>query len=544
MVSVEGVEVRGPIVGRYPEVLTPGALEFVAALQREFGRTRAALLRERARRQVRFLAGELPDFLPETRRVREGRWQVAPVPRDLSDRRVEITGPVERKMMINALNSGARVFMADFEDANVPSWQNIIQGQLNLIDALERRIRFASPDGRVYRLNERVATLMVRPRGWHLPETHVIVDGEPVSGSLFDFGLYFYHNAHRLLDKGSGPYFYLAKLESHQEARLWNDVFAFAQDALGIPRGTIKATVLIETITAALEMEEILHELREHSAGLNAGRWDYIFSTIKKFRYRPEFVLPDRAAVTMTVPFMRAYTDLLVKTCHRRGAHAIGGMAAFIPSRRDAQVNEVAMAKVREDKLRESSSGFDGTWVAHPDLVPLATSVFDGVLGAKPNQVQRQREDVQVSARDLLDVRVPNGTVTEAGLRSNIRVALVYLESWLRGTGAVGIDNLMEDVATAEIARAQIWQWVEHGVVLGEGPRVTHELVRRLELQELERVREAMGHSAYSRSRFREAAEVFGQVALGERLVEFLTLVAYPRLELTPVEVGEQDSAA
>jgi len=530
MAGREALEIRAPARGNYAEILTPGALEFVAELQRYFGPTREALLAKRRARQAELQQGKLPDFLPETRNVREGRWRVAPVPDDLQDRRVEITGPTERKMMINALNSGARVFMADFEDANSPTWDNVVQGQLNLIDAIERTIAFQSPDGRTYRLNDRVAMLMVRPRGWHLPENHVLLDGRPISGSLFDFGLYFYHNARRLLAKGLGPYFYLPKLESHLEARLWNDVFVYAQEALGVPRGTIKATVLIETILAAFEMEEILYELREHSAGLNAGRWDYIFSIIKKFPDDPRFLLPDRAQVTMTVPFMRAYTELLVKTCHRRGAHALGGMAAFVPSRRDAKVNEVALAKVREDKLRESADGFDGTWVAHPDLVPTATEVFDGVLGAKANQVDRLREEVVVRAADLLDVRVPNGTVTEAGLRGNVRVSLQYLESWLSGIGAAAIANLMEDVATAEIARSQVWQWVHHGVGLEEGPRVTCELVRRLADDELAKIREAVGEDAYRQSRFAEARDLFEQVSLAEGFVEFLTLPGYARL--------------
>jgi malate synthase len=511
----------------FDEILTPEALAFVARLQREFGPTREALLRARAERQAELDAGALPDFLPATRPVREGDWRVAPVPRDLQNRRVEITGPAERKMVINALNSGATIFMADFEDANTPTWANMVQGQLNLRDAVDRTIEFLNPDGRVYRLNERTAVLLVRPRGWHLEERHVLVDGRPVSGGLFDFGLYVYHNARRLLERGTGPYFYLPKLESHREARLWNDVFVAAQDALGIPRGTIKATVLIETILAAFEMEEILYELRDHSAGLNAGRWDYIFSLIKKFRQRPEFVLPDRAQVTMTVPFMRAYTQLLVKTCHKRGAFAIGGMAAFIPSRRDPQINEVALARVREDKLRESGDGFDGTWVAHPDLVPVAMEVFDGALGDRPNQLEKQRDDVAVTARDLLDVRVPGGAVTEGGLRTNVSVGIQYLESWLRGVGAAAINNLMEDAATAEISRAQVWQWVRHGVALKEGPAVTRELVRRVQAEELRQLRETWGEQFVARSRLDDAARVFEQVALADDFPEFLTLPAY-----------------
>ncbi|MBI2939273.1 MAG: malate synthase A [Chloroflexi bacterium] len=528
----DSIEVRGPVQGWFAEILTPEALAFVAGLQREFGATRAALLARRAERQAEFDAGQLPDFLATTRSVREGDWRVAPVPADLQDRRVEITGPVERKMVINALNSGARVFMADFEDANTPSWGNLIQGQVNLIDAIERTISFTNPDGRVYRLNDQVATLLVRPRGWHLVEKQVLVDGQPISGSLFDFGLYLFHNARRLLARGSGPYFYLPKLESHLEARLWNDVFVFAQDRLGLARGTIKATVLIETILAAFEMEEILHELRDHAAGLNAGRWDYIFSVIKKFRNRPDFLLPDRAQVTMTVPFMRAYTQLLVKTCHRRGAHAIGGMAAFIPSRRDPAVNEVALARVREDKLRESGDGFDGTWVAHPDLVPVALTVFDAALGEKPHQKERQRPEVATCARDLLDVRVPGGTVTEAGLRGNVSVGIQYVESWLRGVGAAAINNLMEDAATAEISRSQVWQWLRHGVSLSDGRRLTRDLVRQVMAEELEKIRAALGEATYARARFPEATALFEQVALGEEFVEFLTLPAYKRIGL------------
>ncbi len=426
-----------------------------------FGERRRDLLRKRAERQTYIEAGFLPDFLPETRGIREdATWKVAPTPPDLQKRWVEITGPTERKMMINALNSGASVFMADFEDANSHTWQNLIEGHINLRDAIDGTISFTSPEGKQYALNPRTAVLMVRPRGWHLDEKHVQVDGRPVTAAFFDFGLAFFHNARRLIDKGTGPYYYLPKMESHLEARLWNDVFNFAQDELGIPRGTIRATVLIETILAAFEMEEILYELRDHSAGLNAGRWDYMFSIIKKFRSKPGFLLPDRVQVTMTVPFMRAYTELLVKTCHKRGAHAIGGMAAYIPSRKDAEANQLALDKVTEDKERESRDGFDGTWVAHPDLVPVAMQVFEKVLGDKPHQKERMREEVNTSAKELQDFRVPGGEITEKGLRLNINVALQYIESWLRGTGAVAIYNLMEDTATAEISRAQVWQWV------------------------------------------------------------------------------------
>src|SRR5262245_35068220 len=505
MLDLEAVEIRAPVDGKVAEILTPEALAFVARLQREFGPARDALLRRRAERRAELAAGAMPDFLPETRPVRDGDWRVAPAPTDFQQRWVEITGPTDRKMVINALNSGADVFMADFEDANTPTWTNLVEGQANLIDAIERTIELTSPDGRVYRLNDQVATLMVRPRGWHLPEKHVLVDGKPMSGSLFDFGLHMFHNGRRLLEKGSGPYFYLPKLESHHEARLWNDVFLFAQDALGIPRGTIRATVLVETILAAFEMDEILYALREHSGGLNAGRWDYMFSVIKQFSQRPEFVLPDRAQITMTAPFMRAYTELLVQTCHRRGAYAIGGMAAFIPSRRDPQVNEVALARVREDKVRESGDGFDGTWVAHPDLVPVARPIFEQALRGKPHQLDRQRPEVAVTAQELVDVRVPGGEITEAGLRTNISVGIQYVESWLRGVGAAALFNLMEDAATAEISRSQVWQWVHHGAHLKEGPRVTPQLVRMLEGDELEKIRERLGPERFAEGRFKEA---------------------------------------
>ncbi len=527
MATVQNLEVRGPVKGRFQEILTSEALDFVTQLHRQFNPTREALLRRRAERQAKLAQNVMPDFLPETRAVREGSWKVSPVPKDLQVRKVEITGPAERKMVINALNSGASVFMADFEDANTPTWENMVSGQINLIDAIERTIEFTGPDGKPYRLNQDVATLLVRPRGWHLPERHVLVDGQPMSASLFDFGLFLFHNARRLLDKGTGPYFYLPKLESHLEARLWNDIFNFSQDALRVPRGSIKATVLVETILAAFEMEEILYELRDHAGGLNAGRWDYIFSLIKKFRHRPDLVLPDRIQVTMRVPFMRAYTELLVKTCHKRGAFALGGMAAFIPSRKDPRVNEVALPKVRDDKIRESNDGFDGTWVAHPDLVPVAMEVFDQKLGPKPNQLERQREEVQVSARDLLDIRVPAGTITEAGLRTNVSVGILYLESWLRGTGAAALFNLMEDAATAEISRSQVWQWLHQGARLQEGPRVTRDLVRKVEEEELEKIRQALGAETYAGGRFADARAIFEQVALGEEFIEFLTLPAY-----------------
>jgi malate synthase len=507
-------------------ILTDGALDFVALLTRRFAAERDALLARRAERQRRFLAGELPDFLPETESVRSGSWQVAPAPPDFDDRRVEITGPTDAKMMINALNSGARVFMADFEDALSPPWGNVVSGQLNCMDAVRRTLEFRSPEGKEYRLEPTTATLVVRPRGWHLEEKHVTLDGRPLPASLFDFGLYFYHNAAELLARGSGPYLYLPKLESHLEARLWNAVFDTAQDALGIPGGTIRATMLIETIVAAFEMEEILYELRTHAAGLNAGRWDYIFSVIKKLGHRPEFVLPDRAQVTMAVPFMEAYTELLVATCHRRGAHAIGGMAAFIPSRRDPEVNRTALARVREDKGREASRGYDGAWVAHPDLVPTVREVFDAALGGRPNQKERRRDDVGRSRERLLDVRIPGGQVTEAGVRGNVSVALQYLEAWLRGSGAVAINNMMEDTATAEIARAQLWQWIRHGTPTEGGTAVTLARVRTLLAEELAQ----LGAAAPAGNRLEEAAQLLDGLVAAEEFPEFLTLEAYGKL--------------
>lgn len=519
-----GVEVLAPVEGRAREVLTPEALGFVALLHRGFDRRRRELLERRRERQRELDRGVLPTFLPETRGVREGDWRVPPAPADLADRRVEITGPVDRKMMINALNSGARVFMADFEDANSPTWANCVQGQVNLVDAVRRTISLETPERR-YALAERTATLLVRPRGWHLPEKHVRIDGETVSASLFDFGIWFFHNARELLDRGTGPYLYLPKLESHEEAALWHDVFALAEDSLAVPRGSIRATVLVETILAAFEMDEILHALGPYATALNAGRWDYIFSVIKKLGRDPRFVLPDRAQVTMTVPFMRAYTELLVRTCHRRGAHAIGGMAAFIPSRRDPAVNEVALAKVREDKERESTDGFDGTWVAHPDLVPVATEVFDRVLGERPNQLDRLREDVRVTAADLLDVRVPGGRITEEGLRTNVDVGIRYLASWLGGVGAAAIHNLMEDAATAEICRSQVWQWLHHGVRLADGRRVDRRLVDAVVEEQVGRIREEGNPATLDAAR-----ELFLEVATAEPFVEFLTLPAYERL--------------
>jgi malate synthase len=523
--ATEQVRVMGARMPDSARVLTDDALDFVARLHREFNPTRELLLAARHERQRELDSGVMPDFLASTASVRAADWRVQLAPRDLENRRVEITGPVERKMMINALNSGASCFMADFEDALSPTWENVVAGQGNLVDAVRRELRFQSPDGKAYSLNDEIATLVVRPRGWHLLERHVLVDGRPISASLVDFGLYFFHNARELLARGTGPYFYLPKMESHREARLWNDVFVAAQEWLGIPRCTIRATVLIETILAALEMDEILYELRDHAAGLNAGRWDYIFSAIKKFRMRPEMMLPDRSQVTMTVPFMRAYTELLVKTCHRRGAHAMGGMAAFVPSRRDAQVNDTALARVREDKLRESADGFDGTWVAHPDLVPVAKEVFDSVLGVEANQKDKQRPEVSVSARDLLDVRVPGGTISAAGVTNNVSVALQYLEAWMRGSGAVAIYNLMEDTATAEIARAQLWQWRRHGADV-DGQRFSTEMYERIRDDEVASLTAAGGHT-----RLRDAAALLDELVLGDAFAEFLTLPGERYLE-------------
>jgi malate synthase len=511
------------------EVLTPAAVSFVAELHRAFNPRRLELLAARAERQHRFDAGELPGSLPETAAIRDdATWRVASAPADLIDRRVEITGPVEPKMMINALNSGARVFMADFEDALSPTWDNVLTGQRAVQEAVRRTLTFQS-DEKAYALNPEIATLVIRPRGWHLDEMHLEVDGSPISASLFDFGLVMFHNAREQLERGSGPYFYLPKLESHLEARLWNDVFVAAQEQLGIPRGSVRATVLIETILAAFEMEEILWELREHASGLNAGRWDYIFSLIKKFHSRADMILPDRAQVTMAVPFMRAYQRLLVRTCHRRGAHAIGGMSAFIPNRRQPEVTEHALARVREDKQREAGDGSDGTWVAHPDLVPVAQAVFDGVLGDRPNQKDRLREDVTVAGGELLDTRVPGGRVTEAGVRTNVSVALQYLASWLDGNGAAAINNLMEDAATAEISRSQLWQWRVHGTVLDDGRSMTADLYRQIRDAELG----ALLASAPS-YRWTDAAALLDGLVLGDQFAEFLTLDAYRLLEPRP----------
>ena len=530
-------EILGPMADRFDEVLTAEALEFLIALDGEFAARRVALLDTRRARRARYASGQLPDFLPETEHIRtDPTWRVAPAAPGLVDRRVEITGPTDRKMTVNALNSGAKVWLADFEDATSPTWRNVIGGQLNLMDALDRRIDFTDERGKRYALGDDLATIVVRPRGWHLVEKGIVVDGRPISASLVDFGLYLFHCARRQLDAGAGPYFYLPKLESHREARLWNDVFVFAQRRLGLPQGTIRATTLIETITAAFEMEEILYELREHSAGLNAGRWDYIFSVIKNFGQWPDFVLPDRAEVTMTVPFMRAYTELLVRTCHRRGAHAIGGMAAFIPSR-DPQVNEAALGKVRADKQREAGDGFDGSWVAHPGLVPTCREVFDAVLGDRPHQVDRLRDEVAVTATELLAVDKTPGQVTAAGVRANVAVALRYVDAWLGGAGAVALWNLMEDAATAEIARCQVWQWLHHGTPLADGGCVTEDLVRSLLAEELADLVD--GRDGPDRDRAEAAVRIVEETALGEDLPAFFTTEAYAR-HLSPAGAADR----
>ncbi|HTL71502.1 MAG TPA: malate synthase A [Candidatus Eisenbacteria bacterium] len=528
MPEIDGIRIQGTVTEEQRRLLTPGAVEFLRELSRTFEPVRQALLRKRAERQVRIDAGEFPDFLPETRKVRDSSWTVAPIPRDLLDRKVEITGPVERKMIINALNSGANVFMADFEDSNSPTWKNNLDGQLNLIDAVRRTITFTNPQGKHYALKEKTATLMVRPRGWHLPEKHVLVDGDPMSASLFDFGLFFFHNARALVDRGTGPYFYLPKMESHLEARLWNDVFVFSQKKLGLPKGTIRATVLIETILAAFEMDEILYELREHSAGLNCGRWDYIFSFIKKVRNHPSFVLPDRASVTMEKPFLKAYVDLLIRTCHGRGIHAMGGMAAQIPIASDPVKNEAALEKVRQDKRREVTAGHDGTWVAHPDLVPVAMEIFRHHFSG-PHQIGVKRGDVNVSAADLLEV--PGGSITEQGLRTNINVGILYLEAWLRGSGCVPLYFLMEDAATAEISRTQVWQWVRHGAKTADGKTVDAALVRRMTEEELGKIKETLGAEKYGAGQFARASSLFVDMMTRAECPDFLTLVAYDYID-------------
>lgn len=524
----------GPEIERAETILTPAALDFLGDLHRRFDARRRALLYARAARRGAVAHAGGFEFLQSTDRVRRASWTVAPAPVDLLDRRVEITGPTERKMTINALNSGAQVWLADLEDANTPHWHNVVSGQVNLYDAVRRTISHRADDGKEYRLraDTRLPTIVVRPRGWHLEERHLRSDGHPVAGALVDFGLYFFHNAAELIARGSGPYFYLPKLESHLEARLWNDVFSFAEERLSLPAGVVRATVLIETLPAAFEMDEILYELRERASGLNAGRWDYLFSLIKELhRCGEDYVLPDRNAVTMAAPFLTAYSELLVSTCHRRGAFAIGGMAAFIPNRRDAEVNGAAIAKVRADKTREAAAGFDGSWVAHPDLVPVCRDVFDGVLGVRPHQLDRLRDDVHVLAKDLLDVGGAPGAATAAGLRGNIEVALRYLESWLRGTGAVAIHDLMEDAATAEISRSQVWQWRHYGVTLDDGSTVTDELVMRVLDEEVQAIQEALGETGWAASRFPLAAIILSEALLAAELPDFLTVAAYPAVD-------------
>ena len=525
--TINGITLTAQPISRQNEVLTPDALEFVGKLHRATADRRQELMQARHARRNAISSGQDPRFLPQTEGIRnDPSWRVAPPAPGLEDRRVEITGPVDKKMTINALNSGAKVWLADMEDSSTPTWRNVIQGQLNLTDALERRIDFTSPEGKEYKLEaaEDLPTIVVRPRGWHLPEKHLLIDGKPIAGGIVDFGLYFFHNARRLLAQGKGPYFYLPKIENHLEARLWNDIFILAQDLLGIPQGTIRATVLIETITAAFEMEEILYELRDHAAGLNAGRWDYIFSLIKNFRTRgPRFVLPDRAQVTMTQPFMRAYTEQLVRACHKRGAMAIGGMAAAVPNRKDPEANTIALEKVRADKTREANDGFDGSWVAHPDLVPVCRDVFDGILGDKPNQLDRLREDVTPDDRALINVAATTGTITEQGIRNNIEVGIRYIESWLRGNGAVAIHNLMEDAATAEISRSQLWQWIYARAITDHGEIVTHEWVEELLDAEFARLERFDG------DRFEDARDIFEEVTLAREFPTFLTLPAYAR---------------
>lgn len=527
--TVAGVSVKGGYKADFAEILTEEAQKFLVALHKQFNARRKELLQNREAQQAAIDAGDFPNFPKETQSIRESDWKVAPLPADLLDRRVEITGPVDRKMVINALNSGAKVFMADFEDSNSPTWFNTIQGQINMRDAINRSIRFEHPTkDKVYELNEKVATLMVRPRGWHLEEEHLYYEDEPMSGSLVDFGLYFFHNAKTLLQKGSGPYFYLPKLEHYLEARLWNEVFVFAQSALDIPQGSVKATVLVETILASFQLNEILYELREHSAGLNCGRWDYIFSFIKRFRNIEGYVMPDRSQIGMTVPFMRAYTQLVVKTCHRRGVHAMGGMAAQIPIKGDEQANKQALEKVRTDKQREVEDGHDGSWVAHPGLVPLAMEVFDAGM-PKANQIYNKREDVEVTAAELIEA--PEGSITESGLRMNINVGVLYIESWLRGNGAAALYHLMEDAATAEISRTQVWQWIKAEASLEDGRTVTLDLCKTLLEEELKKIEDYVGSVNYANGRFEEAVDLFLQLISADEFVEFLTLPAYERLQ-------------
>ncbi len=523
------LEVVGKTNPEYATILTPDALKFVEKLVDHFSITRDSLLLKREERQREIDEGKMPNFLPETEEIRNSSWNIAPIPNDLLDRRVEITGPVDRKMIINALNSGAKVFMADFEDANSPTWENIIQGQINLRDAINRKINFVSEEGKSYELHDQIATLTVRPRGWHLEEKNILFNGKPISASLFDFGLFFYHNAKSLIKNGSGPYFYLPKLENHLETRLWNDIFLFSQQELGIPKGTIKATILIETIFAAFEMDEILYELREHSSGLNCGRWDYIFSFIKKFRNMSDFILPDRAQITMTVPFMHSYSLLAIKTCHRRNAHAIGGMAAYIPVKNDQISNEKAFNQVMSDKIREAKNGHDGTWVAHPGLVQVALEAFNNYM-PDCNQIDKKLEDVNITAEHLL--KIPNGTITEEGLRTNISVGIQYIESWLKGKGAVPINNLMEDAATAEISRAQVWQWIHNPKgILNDGRKVTKDLFKRFLNEEMKNIENMVGKKLYDKSKYTEAADLFEKLSLDNHFVEFLTLPGYKLLD-------------
>jgi malate synthase len=533
MASIEvpaGLELRGPVSDTHAGILTRDALEFYATLHRTFNPRRLELLDQRKTRQAALDAGALPDFFPETQSVREGNWRVDPVPADFQDRRVEITGPVDRKMVINALNSGAKTYMADFEDSHGPTWEATLDGQVNLYDAIRRQIDFTAPNGKEYKLNEKVATLIVRPRGWHLSEKHVLVDGERASGSLFDFALYFFHNAKYRVDHGSGVYLYLPKMEHYLEARLWNDVFVKAQELLGLPQGTVKGTVLIEHILAAFQMDEILYELRHHSGGLNCGRWDYIFSYIKKFAKKEEYLVPDRALVGMTTPFMRAYSLACIKTCHKRGAFAMGGMAAQIPIKNDPAANDKAMAKVHADKKREAEDGHDGTWVAHPALVEIALEEFDKVLGSKPNQIDKQRDDVQLSQAALLET--PAGAITEHGIRENIKVGVQYLEAWLRGVGCVPLYNLMEDAATAEISRTQLWQWVHNPkAVLDDGRPVTLDLVRSIAKEEMDAIKAEVGEARFASGKYEAAARLFDEFTANDELAEFLTLAAYEQLD-------------
>src|SRR5690349_6027753 len=527
--KVNDIRVSGRVTAEFSQVLTPAALDFIAKLHRAFEPRRQELLARRSARQKEFDAGRLPDFLPETRQVREGDWNVAAQPKDMLDRRVEITGPTDRKMVINAMNCGASTFMADFEDANCPTWVNMVEGQVNLRDAVRKTITLES-GGKSYRLNEKTAVLIPRPRGWHLVERHMTVDGAPVSGGLFDFGLFFFHNARELISRGSGPYFYLPKMESHLEARIWNDVFQLAQEELGIPYGTIRATVLIETIPAAFEMDEILYELRDHSAGLNCGRWDYIFSCIKRFRNKRDFLLADRALITMTTHFMHSYSLLCIKTCHRRATFAMGGMAAQIPVKNDPKANEEAFAKVRADKEREANDGHDGTWVAHPGMVQLALDAFNALM-PQANQIDRKRDDVNVASKDLLDFG-PSEPITERGLRTNVSVGVQYLEAWLRGSGAVPIFNLMEDAATAEISRAQVWQWIRHPRGLfDDGRKVTKELFRSVLNEELAKIKTQMGEKRFADGKFEVARELFDRITTDDEFAEFLTLPGYEKLD-------------